>query len=343
MTEIIDDLQHSATIVVAALGSKKMSATDYTCTGTNDHAIINQAINALPSGGGKIILLEGTYNCSGAITIAKDNVTFEGMGAGTVINTTYSDWTGAIAASGANVRFKNFTFTGSDITSGRNGIRITGTRAVVEGVRFSTFDKAIYVQNSDAACYSSFTKNIFDGCNIGIEVNHATRAMVANNHFLSCTTGILFSDQIHDSIISDNIVYGGTTGINIAANCTLNSVVGNFVREVSSYGIYTQAQYTIIDSNFLYYNSEGIYSSGGYSTINGNLCRDNTTGIDVAGGTNTCVTGNTIVKGSYGNAQYSILLSSSTWWSLVVGNCVGGKDCVDNGSGHGNIIENNRS
>ncbi len=79
----------TATVVVAASDtypeSVKFSA-DYICNGTNDQNTINAAINnLLSSQGGKVILLNGTYNLSNGININKNNVTIEGMGYSTYL------------------------------------------------------------------------------------------------------------------------------------------------------------------------------------------------------------------------------------------------------------------
>lgn len=42
---------------------------DYLCDGTADQAEINAAIAALPSTGGEIVLLDGTYNTTAAIAL----------------------------------------------------------------------------------------------------------------------------------------------------------------------------------------------------------------------------------------------------------------------------------
>ena len=81
-----DDGKRNATKVIgSSAAGYKSSEVDYLCDGTDDQAEIASAIAALPSGGGKIVFLEGTYNISSEITINK-NVVFEGMGNGTVFN-----------------------------------------------------------------------------------------------------------------------------------------------------------------------------------------------------------------------------------------------------------------
>ena len=58
---------------------------DYLCDGTDDQVEINAAIQALPSGGGEIVILDGTYNIAAAIVMNKDNVKLSGNGNATVL------------------------------------------------------------------------------------------------------------------------------------------------------------------------------------------------------------------------------------------------------------------
>ena len=74
-----------ATKIVAASDSLETGRADYICDGISDEDEINAAIGALPSYGGVVYLLEGTYVVDGAITIDKSNVALIGAGAGTVI------------------------------------------------------------------------------------------------------------------------------------------------------------------------------------------------------------------------------------------------------------------
>jgi hypothetical protein len=53
---------------------------DYLCDGTDDQAEINSAITALPTAGGRILLLDGAYNITANITIGKVNAELCGTG-----------------------------------------------------------------------------------------------------------------------------------------------------------------------------------------------------------------------------------------------------------------------
>lgn len=78
-------LSRTATLIVAASDSsaKSKAGADYVCDGTADEVQIQAAIDALPAGGGKVVLLEGTYYLAASITIVTDddNVTLEGCNA----------------------------------------------------------------------------------------------------------------------------------------------------------------------------------------------------------------------------------------------------------------------
>jgi len=71
----------TATITVAASDSTSTAKAqaDYVCDGSNDQAEIQNAINALPTGGGTIRLTEGTFNCAGSI-LPKAHTTLSGQG-----------------------------------------------------------------------------------------------------------------------------------------------------------------------------------------------------------------------------------------------------------------------
>jgi hypothetical protein len=89
---------------------------DFKCTGTNDHAIIQNAINSL-SDGGKIILLEGTYNLSSSIK-HKNDVVIEGQGKGiTTINEKFSTFIAKIAGTSATAVIKNMSINFADESS----------------------------------------------------------------------------------------------------------------------------------------------------------------------------------------------------------------------------------
>jgi hypothetical protein len=76
----------SATLTVAAsdAATKSKAQADYVCTGTNDQAVINTALAALPTNGGVLRLTEGTFfvDPTVSIQIQNDSVSLIGAGVG---------------------------------------------------------------------------------------------------------------------------------------------------------------------------------------------------------------------------------------------------------------------
>jgi hypothetical protein len=103
---------------------------DYLCDNTNNHSMIASAIAALPDGGGKIIIREGTYKLDKPVHINRDNIVIEGMGASTVlmpVSNIYGDTEGLLIVSKSYCKVANLTI-GGDFNSYDliNGILITG-------------------------------------------------------------------------------------------------------------------------------------------------------------------------------------------------------------------------
>jgi len=80
-------ITRTATVVVAASNSRSEGTyqANYTCNGTDDNVQFQQALDALPSTGGEIHLLDGTYNFGAMPSRAIDAVTVSGCGNNTYI------------------------------------------------------------------------------------------------------------------------------------------------------------------------------------------------------------------------------------------------------------------
>ena len=257
----------SVTLVVAASnsGAKAKAAADYTCTGSGDQSTINNAISALPSSGGKIVLLEGTYNCSGSIKVNKANVTLEGMGAGTVI--TSSVRTDIISVTGAYTTIQNLCIVGNSDYEGA-GISAQQTSHVLV--------QDVLVKDCNAGTYS-----------YGVNLTLADKSRVTNVHTINCRHGIHINSQY--CIVTNCFVEDSTyRGINLERGN--NIIADNYVlRGTGQSSDYTSSQYTIyinggVTNNFVTdnyipgknYTNDGdgtnvfvnnIYDSGDLSSI----------------------------------------------------------------------------
>lgn len=89
---------------------------DYTCDGTDDDVQIQAAMNALPAGGGRLVLLTGTYSFSATVTRAIANVTVEGTGRSTYI--TNDGATPLFTAGNSNWVFSNLRTDAGGINMG---------------------------------------------------------------------------------------------------------------------------------------------------------------------------------------------------------------------------------
>jgi len=219
-----------ATLIVAASDSKDTSRADYVCDGTNDEEEINQAISDLPASGGRVVLLEGTYNLGNSITINKSNVTLEGQGASTVIkfkdgiNTSSLD---AISA-GSNVHIRNLSLDGNKDNAGitnSTGIRIS-TGSIVENCRISNFTYAgIYVEDGSTLVYGNHISSI-DTYGIYVKTLTLSGSNIISNRIEGADYGISVGQSLH-VIVTNNFISGSagnTYGIYVNGSFTINAI-----------------------------------------------------------------------------------------------------------------------
>lgn len=77
-----------ATLLVAANDAldRTRAQADYICDGVADEVQINLALNALPAGGGRVMLSEGTFTLADPITLPANNISIKGQGRGTFLD-----------------------------------------------------------------------------------------------------------------------------------------------------------------------------------------------------------------------------------------------------------------
>lgn len=316
------------TITVSSSTSKHMLTADYYCNGTNDQTVIQQAIDALPSTGGKIVLLEGTYNISGTITIYnKKNVTLQGLGRNVIFSATTS--TSALymikvrSAIGVNIFDIDIDYTNNTSGDGTAIQLYTTNHTVIERVK---------IQNSKGN---------------GIEWYNSNYTRFSDISFINVRQCVWDRESNHSSIFSRIVIDTATNGIVLASSSTLNKICDCIVRTATDNGIKSDAAYTMINDNIVYGCGVGITANGNCSTVSGNNARDNDTGISV-NGKMVNVSGNTVLRAdgsgnvsSYSSSQYTILMGSSSANCLVIGNIISGKNYTNNGAST-NTFANNK-
>lgn len=348
---------------------------DYLCDGTADDVEINAAIQALPSTGGEIVILDGTYNITAAIAMNKDNVKLSGNGAATILKRMWGSLgtQGVITISAPNggccvenlcVDGNKETYTGGD----NQGIFLnssSGSNNIIKGnICNNNSGNGIFAASSDC----TVADNICNDNSRGINLTGDIYNVVGNVCNYNSTCGIYFNGD--DGNVVGNVC-NGNTGYGIhSASGRYASIIGNTCNDNSSNGMHlygiqscavtgnacasnavngillTAGYYNAISGNLCNVNgSSGIIQSGNSSrnTITGNACYGNgTDGIYISGDMNT-VTGNVCMRGTgtssnYTSSQYTIRCAGDN--NLIVGNNIMGKNYTD--SGTGNTWANNK-
>lgn len=230
----------------------------YRCTGVDDQIIINAAIAFIHSayGGGKVQLLDGTYNVEKivsasavptAIYINYDEIELSGNGPGTVIKY------------------------GSTGTNSEAIIGVAGNNCKVNNLKLAT-DSSIYdgIYNYASGLTKASLQNITivgsSKMSVGIDVYSMANSHIMQNSITGCNYGI-FIGSVNVSLvrITDNDVYSNNTGIEIQGDyCSVdnNTLSGNTTAGIS---IAATAASTSVKSNYCYNNAAdtGIANTGG--------------------------------------------------------------------------------
>jgi parallel beta-helix repeat protein len=285
--------KRTATFIVAANNSLDKSMADFVCDGVNDQIEINQAINSLPTGGGRVVLLEGTYYISGSISISKSNVILEGQGDSTVIYLVDGANAHCIVSSGvSNIKISNLKIDGNkgNQTVNVNGIylnngsNITIEKCTITNAKFMN----IYLD--------SLSNNVIKNClisgsgAIGLFVYNSQNAIITGNIVNNSGTVGIYVDFTNYGIVSCNISYSNLNNGILVEDCNYIEVSNNISRNNTNYGI--------------------IVNNSSNSIITNNHCLNNTyDGIRLMGTSSYCIVAN---NRCLGNGQYGIRIFSST-------------------------------
>ena len=225
-----EHLAPPTTIIIGCVDSKHQWLADYVCMAGQDHsAIFKKAIDALPSSGGKITILEGSYSIKNAISFSSKKVVFEGMGSGTSINVN-----GTFVASGGNnnitirdidivasnvdggifdltntdkinldncsvsISIKSGTVTSTDVTAAVNGSGKTD-------VHFNNLSLTATFNANDGECGAVFRYCNVHGDMSKIKVTRASGCDYNVNTFMVCKGRVT-----NTSLMSDHFILHGT-------------------------------------------------------------------------------------------------------------------------------------
>ncbi len=285
-----DSVIEAADFVVAASDSQHKERADYVGDGISDDIEIQAAIDALPSGGGVVLLLEGTYIIDGvpavnpeyrSIIVLKDNVSVVGSGFNTILKLAdgYTASVGGIIGNSEyptfynNVRIANLKVDGnrSGVYGVQTGIYLHNTAdSIVEncsvinatgsGIQIYADSRRVTVQNNTVQSSSQ-----------GIFIASSSDCVVAGNTVQGSGHYNIWLDAAHRNTIRDNVLIGGTYGIGLVRASSNNTIVKNIIERPSSYGIEIKAiilsprygdgaKNNVISENTIYYSgNDGIH------------------------------------------------------------------------------------
>ena len=313
---------------------------DYLCDGTADDVEINAAIQALPSTGGEIVILDGTYNITATIAMNKDNVKLSGNGAATILKRMWDSSTreGVISINATNGRccVENFQIDGNKATYSsvnNEGIYLAGGRdnnTITGNTINNNHYAGIYVNTSDN---NTITGNTFSNNNYGIYQVRSNSNTFVGNIFNNNTNAGIFVSGSNNTITGNTSVNNGDSGIQVYEyGAKSNTVTGNTCINNAGSGI----------------SLRGGHQKGSNNTITGNTCINNAgSGIYVNDNDNNTITGNTCIRGTgqssdYTSTQYTIRLrGTDNNYNLIADNNIMGKNYVSEG-GTGNTFVNNK-
>lgn len=291
---------------------------DYLCDGTADDVEINAAIQALPSTGGEIVILDGTYNISDTITVNKNNVALSGNRAATILLRSAS--------------FQNIVLLSS----------VTG--CIVKNIAING-NKDDYTNNSVSVYLDSSNSNIISGVicynnNSGVSLSNSSENIIFGNRCNSNVAGIKLINSSSNTIVSNTCISNYYYGISMANGNNDNTIIGNTCNNSYAGVNFSNSSNNTVTGNICNNNSnDGVLLFGGNNnTISGNTCNNNSSdGIYLDFTSNNTISSNTCIVGSgetsgYTSSQYTIRASNTASNNLISSNNIMGKNYVDNGT-----------
>ena len=306
---------------------------DYLCDGTDDQVEINAAIQALPSGGGEIVILDGTYNISATIRIDIDNVTLNGNGSNTVL---VRQWNAP--SSGNYTTFPLiYCYCKCDIIN----LTINGN------TYFSINNYGIYINLYKAKCKIKNCFLINNYCGIHVQGTTTGSSIstcyfyIINNYFANNQQDIYAVFDAVNGKILNNFFDHNLLGTNVGYPSIYINSGGN------TSNLYTPYYIIINNNEFI---DGGISSSCNYTIFSNNIFTE-TDGdaIEIEGyyggtgyyGYNNIINGNIVIaKDDSSHINRGISLNNSSQYNLVTNNqLINGATISNNGTN--NIVDNN--
>lgn len=320
---------------------------DYLCDGTDDQVEINAAIQALPSGGGEIVILDGTYNISATILVNRDNVSLIGNGRNTQLkrNWNSNNDEGIVTLNADYCSIKEIYFYGTRLTSYSHNIYVKYSNYCIINNNY-TYSGESYILLTNSQYNTISSNNGRFGYNGIVLTNTSSFNTIDNNIVDKIET----NTNSNFNIISNNKSIGTTTS-SITILSANNTITGNnFSDGFTGIRLWSNATNNLVSGNTFCNNDYGISLSNHSSnnTVIGNICNNNSrAGIDCYLTSNNTIVGNSCFRGTgtssdYTSTQYTIYINSSSNNNLFACNNLLGKNYTTNGISTNNTFVNNK-
>jgi len=318
--------------------------------------------DALDSGAKSVYIRNGTYNETGTVTNAENNLQIWGESSAAIVNIGANNFT----FSGTNVKFCNFTLDSAAGVWALNGVESgliccglkkstnTAARTITMGGNYAYIcDCNIDDTNTSTAtphiyftgAYSRFCSNTIQYEGGGTSPTNAylyingNYCLINGNNWIggSSVTSGQITIYINNSncTVSSNVVDGALREEFIYINGENNSVVGNTIYQVRE-GVVLKSPYnTVTGNNFETFSVYAVFNdSVDFSVISGNTC-NGTLGkaIYLDTGSNGCV-----VTGNHCRRDLEINGTSND--NYVVGNTIQGNLTITD-TAYNNVFNNN--
>lgn len=261
---------------------------------TGDTSDLEDAIeNTIPSSGGSLIILEGTYTINGSITL-KSNLQIIGRGTVNIIK----NFTGAHLFIGANIN--NLTIDNIHLFGNNDNQLVNiieGSNLLFNHCYFNdgSIDDLLHCEDVSRVtvqnCYFNNTDNSNNGD--GIDFTNSEDILILDNTITACDEGISLKD-IQNTRISHNLITDNSDGIFFSTAVTANkniTITENVIQQSADHGIqiFGNTSRIIINENHISNNTNsGIRQSSTSGTssflVDGNIILDNTATVSSFGG-----------------------------------------------------------
>ena len=324
------------TTIVIGTSTSNHTNCDLLCDGVEDDVEINQAIQNIAIGG-KITILEGTYNITKQIIVDKQNLTMEGMGNNSTIlkrmfnttggSSTSSAYSGIIYLSANNITIDGLFLDGNSTSyageTGNYNVNICGgrTNITIKNCNISNSYHGIRILIGSK---NTIENNIIENNTVGIYANTLNDSNISNNKLLNNSINHMCIYSSNNLNINNNLSYNsGTNGI-YCYSLTNSTIQENIIDKVTGDG--NTALFLSYCNNNIFSNNKmsnvtkggGIYAiNSSNNTFNGNnISETRSYGIRIL----TNSTNNTFNGNSLYNTRGLSLGDGATWNSVSSNN-----------------------